>query len=119
MKPLFVPVAFALALCTLQANCLATTSGDELPMRAVHYADLNLSRPADAALLYHRIQTAAELVCDAGRSRELGHLMRSRKCMASAVERAVATVHAPLLTQHYVALASRQILPPQAMRLNP
>jgi UrcA family protein len=118
MKPLVTALAFALTLCTLQANCLAAATGDAVPVRAVRYADLDLSRPADVALLYRRIQSAAALVCDSTGSRELARLVRSRKCMTSAVERAVADVHAPLLTQHYVALASRQILAPQAARLN-
>ncbi len=119
MKTLFTSVLFGLALCALQADCMATTdSGDGVPIRTVKYADLNLTRPADVAVLYSRIEGAATLLCDAQASRNLTRVVRARQCMTSAIERAVADVHAPLLSQHYAAVANRQILAPQTVRLN-
>lgn len=120
MKPLIASLACALALCALQADCLgAPAVSDAVPARDINYADLNLSRPADAALLYRRIEGAASMVCEVYSSRDLARNLRFRHCVANAIDRAVADVHAPLLTQRHAALTKRQILPPQAMRLNP
>jgi UrcA family protein len=90
-----------------------------VPGKAINYADLNLSRAADVAVLYHRIEGAANLVCDLYASRDLARNLRFRHCTAEAIDRAVADVHAPLLTQRHAALTGRQTVPPQAMRLNP
>ena len=119
MKPLVTSLALALTLCALQADCLAAAAGDDVPTRSVNYADLNLKRPADAALLYRRIAGAAELVCEPYASRNLTRNMRFRQCRSSAIQKAIAEVHAPLLTERYAARANPQILGPQAVRLNP
>jgi UrcA family protein len=119
MKPLVTSVALALALCAVQANCLAAAPDDGVRTRSVKYADLNLQRPADAALLYRRIEGAAELVCEPYASRDLARNMRFRQCRSGAIQKAIAEVHAPLLTERYATLANPQILAPQAARLNP
>ena len=119
MKPLVTSVALAVALCALQANCLAAAPAGDVRTRSVKYADLNLKRPADAALLYRRIEGAAELVCEPYASRELARNMRFRQCRSSAIHKAIAEVRAPLLTERYATLANPQILAPQAARLNP
>lgn len=121
MKSLIVSFGFALALGASQADCLAAPVAidDEAPIKQVNYADLNLTRPGDVALLYRRIEGAAALVCEVYSSRDLARNLRFRHCLAGAIDRAVADVHAPLLTQRHAALTKRQIVPPQAMRLNP
>jgi UrcA family protein len=119
MKSLVTSVTLALALCALQANCLAAAPTDEVRTRSVSYADLNLKRPTDAALLYRRIEGAAELVCEPYASRDLARNMRFRQCRSSAIHKAIADVRAPLLTERYATLANLQILAPQAARLNP
>ena len=119
MKPLVTSVALALGLCTLQANCLVAAPAGDVPTRSVKYADLNLERPADAALLYRRIEGAAELVCEPYASRDLARNMRFRQCRSSAIHKAIADVHAPLLTERYAIRANPQILAPPAARLNP
>lgn len=119
MKSLIVSFGFALALSASQANFAAPAVEDDVPMKQVKYADLNLSRPADVAVLYGRIEGAASLVCETYSSRDLARNLRYRHCLTGAVDRAVAEVHAPLLTQRHAALTKRQIVPPQAMRLNP
>jgi UrcA family protein len=119
MKPLVTFLALALTLCAQQSDCLAATTGDNLPTRAVNYADLNLKRPADAALLYRRIEGAAALVCDDYASRDLARNVRFRKCVSSAIGKAITDVHAPLLSERYAGRPHPQILAPQAVRLNP
>ena len=120
MKRLIASLGIALALSALNADCLATPAvTDEVPVKQINYADLNLTRTTDVAVLYRRIEGAAGLVCELYGSRDLARNLRFRHCMADAVDRAVAEVHAPLLTQRHAALTKRSIAPPQAMRLNP
>jgi len=120
MKPLIASFGFALALCAANTHCLASPAvSDDLPAKHINFADLNLNRATDVALLYQRIEGAATLVCDLYSSRDLARNLRFRHCMADAIDRAVADVHAPLLTQRHAALTKRQIVPPQAMRLDP
>lgn len=117
MKRLIASFGFALALSALNADCLATPAvTDALPAKEINYADLNLSRATDVAVLYRRIEGAASLVCELYTSRDLARNLRFRHCMAEAIDRAVADVHAPLLTQRHAALTKRQLTPPQAMR---
>ena len=119
MKPLLTTLALALALGALQGTSLAAANTDAIPARDVKYADLNLQRPADAALLYRRIGSAAALVCENYSTRDLAGNLRFRKCVSNAVQKAIADVHAPLLTERYANLADPQILAPRAVRLNP
>jgi UrcA family protein len=120
MKPLIASFGFALALCAVNADCPATPAlSDDGPVKQIHYADLNLSRATDVDVLYRRIEGAASLVCDVYAARDLARNLRFRHCMADAIDRAVADVHAPLLSQRHAALTKRQTVPPQAMRLDP
>lgn len=68
----------------------------------VHFEDLNVDHPAGAALLYRRIQHAAQGVC--GEPQLPGSRMESlhwRRCVAQAVERAVVALDRPALTAYY------------------
>jgi UrcA family protein len=69
---------------------------------AVRYADLDLSRPADVKVLYHRIRLAADATCG---ERELtgAHLPLPswEQCVAQAVDAAVARVDRPALTAYH------------------
>jgi UrcA family protein len=79
----------------------ASTAGDA-PQITVHFNDLNLDRPAGAAVLYARIRHAAESVC--GDPQPPGSRITSliwRRCVALAVERSVVAVDRPALTAYY------------------
>jgi len=120
MKRLIASLGLTVALGALQADCLAAPAvSDEIPARLIRFADLNLSHTADVAVLYTRIEDAASLVCELYSSRDLARNLRFRHCKADAIDRAVADVHAPLLTLRHAALTKRQVLAPQALRLNP
>ncbi len=64
----------------------------------VSYADLDISRPAGAASLYHRIEAAARKVCTPAST---GDYLRTRAnfraCYNKAVDAAVAQVDKPAL----------------------
>jgi UrcA family protein len=69
---------------------------------SVRYADLDLSRPGDVKVLYHRIRVAADAACG---ERELtgSHQRASSwvQCVAQAVDEAVARVDRPALTAYH------------------
>ena len=82
------PKLFVLVLSVGSAIGLANTgtaTGGEVPQIAVSYQGLDLSRPADARVMYARLQRAASAVCQpvpaagAGASPGLGAVLpRSR-----------------------------------------
>jgi UrcA family protein len=117
MKRLNTLLVLALAL-SVPAACLAVPPGDEDPRsRAIQVSDLDLSRPAEAAQLYRRIERAAIYVCEPFASDSLARTMLYRKCVSGAVARAVADVNSPLFTQ-YVAHTNGRILSRTQARLN-
>jgi UrcA family protein len=78
----------------------ADGSADSIQRQStVHFADLNLDRSADVAVLYERISQAAEQVC---RQRALNGAdvvsPRFDQCVADTVEKAVAKVNRASLT---------------------
>jgi UrcA family protein len=96
-----------LVLCLLSA--LATTPGSlgaayaaDAPSIKVSYADLDLSRPADAQVLYRRLKQAAAGVC--GSSVRPAELLRYdiwRRCYDPALHNAVMQIAAPELLTRY------------------
>jgi UrcA family protein len=92
-------VGAALALSVASA-----TAAVAAPSQAVRYDDLDLARPAGAAVLYDRIQHAARQVC--GDAQRVGSRVVSpawRVCMAGAVDRAVRAVDRPALSAYHAA----------------
>jgi UrcA family protein len=80
-------------------TAMADAAVDDAPaQRTVRFADLDLARSADVAVLYRRIRSAANAVCEPRRPRSLGSLARTRQCLDQAIARGVATVNLPLLT---------------------
>ena len=68
----------------------------------VKYGDLDLNRPADVTVLYHRITRAADRACG---ERELtgSYLARPSwtRCVAAAVDQAVSRLDRPALTAYH------------------
>jgi UrcA family protein len=92
------------ALAALSNAGAATTAlADELPRRVVYFADLDLSHSAGAAVLYSRIKTAADGVCDQHDGRSLQFVSFTRRCVDQAIAHAVAEVNVPALTTYYLA----------------
>jgi UrcA family protein len=79
-----------------------TTAIDGMEQTRVHFGDLNVERQEGAAVLYRRIERAAERVC--GEPQLTGSYFISpfwRSCVRQAVEQAVATVDRPALTAYH------------------
>lgn len=68
--------------------------------RVVKYGDLDLNSPEGAKTLYKRISIAAESLCDRLESRVLTQHRVFMRCVRESVNRAVADVDRPALTQY-------------------
>jgi UrcA family protein len=68
-------------------------------MVRVHYQDLDLSTEHGAATLYARISGAAKKVCPSTNAMSVQARTFAEKCVAAAIERAVADVNSPQLAR--------------------
>jgi len=73
----------------------------EAPAAIVHFADLDLVHGDGVAVLYRRLERAAEAVCASQNGRDLGSQMRFKTCWQGALDAAVSRVHRPALTAYY------------------
>lgn len=89
-------VGGAIALCTLQVTARAADEG--LPSRRVSYADLDISKPEGAKVLYRRIVKAANEVCDSPGLKTLGTTQVINRCVDHAIDKAVKDVGSPALS---------------------
>jgi UrcA family protein len=68
----------------------------------VHYSDLDLTRPEGAHMLLSRLDGASRIVCrPAADSADLGRIALFNSCIRDTMGRAVAAVHAPLVSDLY------------------
>jgi UrcA family protein len=82
------------------------------PTVTVKYADLNLSNPRDAAVLYGRIDTAAEDICSPyDHTGSLSSKMRVKTCVNKVVEDAVIKTKEPALIAVYSAKTGKTLAP--------
>jgi UrcA family protein len=79
----------------------ATSPQDDIPSVVVRFADLDLTHSDGVAVLYRRLKSAADTVCAAPNSRDLGRQMRYKACWQSALGAAVSKVDRPALTAYY------------------
>jgi UrcA family protein len=86
----------AIALCALQATARAADDG--LPSKRVSYADLDISTPAGAKVLYRRIVRAAKDVCNSTGLDSLGAAQLTNRCIDYAIDNAVKDVGSPALS---------------------
>ena len=86
----------AIALCTVQLT--AQAAGDGLPSKRVSYADLDISKPPGAKVLYGRIVRAAREVCRSNGYESLGAAQLTNHCVDFAIDNAVKDVGSPALS---------------------
>ena len=94
---------FALALGFQSAYAAPPES---VPSIVVHFADLDLSRSEGAAVLYQRLNGAAETVCAPLDGRHLGRHMSFKACVQAAISAALAKVDQRALAAYYEAKAN-------------
>jgi len=97
-RALFLSVLTSLALASGASLAAGTQTGSTAPVITVKYDPVDAATPAGAQALYKRIKAAASKVCAPYESRELPRQVVWQKCYATAVTRAVAAVHQPVLT---------------------
>lgn len=93
-----------LALCTVAGTTLAPGTSQQaasanVPSVTVSYRDLDLSRPADARVLYGRLVQAAVAVCPAAPIYELARFEAYQRCIKTVLAAAVQRVHSAALAQ--------------------
>ena len=91
----------ATSLSSLAAVSAPTATPDDSPSRIVKFADLDLTRPQGAAVLYTRIRSAARAVCLPQNNWMMELRAISDQCREQAIARAVGDVNAPALTAYY------------------
>ena len=91
-----------LIACALVALGTAATSAasepDAMPSRVLRYTEAELHDPQGARLLYARIRSTAGVVCAVHEGASLEQRLRHAACRKVAIDRAIAALHAPLLT---------------------
>jgi UrcA family protein len=93
----------------LLGSALAISATPEAARIAVHYQDLDLSRPQDAKVLYRRISIAARRVCNPPGAIDLAQLARYSECYDTAVANAVASVDKQTLTALHQSRTQRSL----------
>jgi UrcA family protein len=92
----------AATLCALLGSAFSLTAAAAATADSwgvmVSYADLNLSHPADARVLYQRLRGAAARVCNEVPTYDLARSAAYRRCLQAALDRAVADVHSTTLS---------------------
>jgi UrcA family protein len=78
--------------------CVVATADPSAESRTVKFADLNLSNPAGAHVLYRRIRVAAEVVCS---SRFFATDTDKARCVRDATADAVTKINQPTLSAVY------------------
>jgi UrcA family protein len=86
----------AIAVCTLQLTAHAADEG--MPSKRVSYADLDISKPAGAKVLYKRIVKAANEVCQINGFESFAAAQLVNRCMDRAIDNAVKDVGSPALS---------------------
>lgn len=97
------------AASLLSINAQAGADPYAAPQKAVDYSDLNLAVPADANVLYTRLQKAAKSVCGPIEIRDLRKRSKQRECYRESLAAAVATVNHNTVTALYKADKSIQL----------
>jgi UrcA family protein len=90
---------FGALTCSLATVCTAAET--DPAQITVKFADLNVSNPQGAAVLYARIQRAAHQVCPSFDGRDLSSKGRMDACVHKAIADAVAKVGQPALFDAY------------------
>jgi UrcA family protein len=93
----------AAVLCTLVAGKVSARDRDVTVAIQVNAQGLDLSQPAGAKQLYRRIENAAYIACTRANRVGLAPPTDQFGCYEKALGDAIRSVHAPLLTQAYLA----------------
>ena len=106
MKTILASLAALAALAAAASPAAADPGAETLRLvERVSYADLDLSREADAKRLLGRLRRAAADVCERG-DVSLARLAQARSCREGALAIAIAELQAPLVARAYYGVAA-------------
>jgi len=92
------------AVLALGATTLPAAAAEaDVPQRAVHFSDLDVSHELGATVLYRRIASAASMVCSNLDRADLASKMQFKACVNKAIQDAVTAVNQPMLLAVYQA----------------
>lgn len=94
-------VLTAVGVATLSSFAINAQAGDAAPQVSVSYQSLDLSKQADAQVLYSRLRAAARIVCRQFEGFELSRVRQHEACYDQALSNAVAAVDHANLTALY------------------
>lgn len=94
-------VLTAVGVATLSLFAINAQAGAAAPQVSVSYQGLNLSKQADAEVLYSRLRAAARIVCRQFEGFELSRVRQHEQCYGQALSNAVAAVDHANLTALY------------------
>lgn len=97
----------AVAVLGLAALAATPARADDVPVKLVSFADLDVSHHAGAERLVARLQAAAEAVCGHASSQDYRAMRRIQLCREQAVARAVASVNDPAFSSWYASRTAR------------
>jgi UrcA family protein len=102
IRPIVSAALLLAAGAALAGTGAQATAFDRPQTRIVRYGDLDLSTDRGIQTLYRRIEIAARAVCgEAERPDSLVPAAGFRRCIAEAIDSAVAKVSQPALTAYY------------------
>jgi|HubBroStandDraft_1064217.scaffolds.fasta_scaffold1264430_1 UrcA family protein len=105
-----IAIAFVGVLSSSFAALPAATGGFEPPTITVKFADLDVSLPQGASVLYNRIRVAAKNVCSPlEQSGSLAAQIHLNACVDKAIADAVIKVNAPALIAVYGAKTGKTL----------
>lgn len=98
-----IGVAVLIGTIPFGASSLAQSRGASDPKQiAVNYGDLDISSPAGAQALIERMKRAARQACDFPPDRRTLFMYRFyQSCVSDALDRGVASVNSPMVTELY------------------
>jgi UrcA family protein len=99
---LCLALAGLLGPLTAHSAPAVTTVGADTASRVVRFGDLNLDSRAGVTVLYSRIKSAAEVVCEPAIFSTSNTYLRQRRCEQRAIEQAVLDVGSPRLTSFHM-----------------
>ena len=102
--------ASLLALGLLAGASAASAQSTEIATVKVSVAGLNFGSPAGAKIILRRIRNAAAKVCGPEPTAPLDRMNHFQPCVKTATDRAVASMHDPLLTALNGGSASSSVL---------
>ena len=101
------PIAATLGLLAGVCACGSQAKASEPPppSRVVRFHDLDITTPIGARILYRRIQIAAQQVCEPPNGTYRLALPLYHACVNQAIDEAIRTLNAPLLTELHAGTA--------------